>query len=106
CTALARKNPVNATAKDTSGAPATEARDKSGESTWEKASRPHGKPPKGHTCRSCSATTQLRANSGACSHRLSRIHTPRRIQVQAATPPAMIAASATESAAHGMTPTA
>ena len=52
--AAASPAPVSATAKVTSGAPPSAANQRSGESGWLKASRPHGKPPNGSRSRSAS----------------------------------------------------
>jgi hypothetical protein len=92
-TAAARPAPASATAAVTSGAPPSGANQRSGESAWLNAHRPHGKPPNGNRSRSASSVTQAAAvHNGA-----QRIR-PR--TVSAAPRRAMKAASANGNSSH------
>ena len=53
-----RRHRPRATTKVTSGAPPSAANQRSGDSAWLKASRPHGNPPNGSRSRSASCSTQ------------------------------------------------
>ena len=105
-TATASSAPAAATAKETSGAPATQASLPRADSAWEKASRPHGNPPKGTADRATSPATNRVENESTCSRTLRPMRGTRRTHVHTSMTTPTKSASRTLSAIQGTSPTA
>src|SRR5450759_1203006 len=105
-TACASSAPAHAAAPDTSGTPPSQASLASGLSAWEVASRPHGKPPNGQIERPYSNATQRTAKTIDRNHGERQTAGRRRAQTQAIPSAPQNRAWTSDSATHGIQPTA